>query len=55
MGELQSALDELAGLDLDGLADGPLLDHVRELLVAQNRITAAVTRATRRADVRVAC
>ncbi|WP_233498379.1 DUF222 domain-containing protein [Blastococcus sp. TF02A-26] len=54
MGELQSVLDELAGLDLDGLPDGPLLDHVRELVVARNRITAALTRATRRADVRSA-
>ena len=55
MGELQSALDELALVDLDGLLDGPLLDHVRELVVAHNRIAAALTRATRRADVRGAC
>jgi hypothetical protein len=55
MGELQSALDALAGLDLDELPDGPLLDHVRELVVAQNRIGAALTRASRRADVRAAC
>ncbi len=37
MGELQSALDELACLDLDGLPDGPLLDHLRELVAAVNR------------------
>ena len=55
MGELQSALDELAGLDLDEFSDGPLLDHVRELVVARNRITAALTAATRRADARGAC
>ncbi|WP_029433214.1 HNH endonuclease signature motif containing protein [Blastococcus sp. URHD0036] len=55
MGELQSALDALSGVDLDELSDGPLLDHVRELVVARNRITAALTRAVRRADVRAAC
>ncbi|WP_029431094.1 HNH endonuclease signature motif containing protein [Blastococcus sp. URHD0036] len=55
MGELQSALDALSGVDLDELSDGPLLDHVRELAVARNRITAALTRAVRRADVRAAC
>jgi hypothetical protein len=53
--ELQSALDELAGLDLDGLSDGPLLDHVRDLVAAQNRLAAALTAATRRADARGAC
>ena len=52
MGELQSALDELACLDLDGLPDGPLLDHVRELVTAVNRIGAELTRAARRVDVR---
>ncbi|WP_029429967.1 HNH endonuclease signature motif containing protein [Blastococcus sp. URHD0036] len=55
MGELQSALDALAAVDLDELSDGPLLDHVRELAVAQNRLGAALTRAVRRADVRAAC
>ncbi|WP_233498390.1 DUF222 domain-containing protein [Blastococcus sp. TF02A-26] len=55
MGELRSALDELAGLDLDELTDGPLLDHVRELVMTSHRLSAALTRAVRRADVRLAC
>jgi Domain of unknown function (DUF222) len=54
VGELQSALDALAALDLDGLPDGPLLDHVRELVIASNRISAELTRAVRRVDVRSA-
>ncbi|MGY1739115.1 MULTISPECIES: DUF222 domain-containing protein [unclassified Blastococcus] len=52
MGELQSVLDELAGLDLDELPDGPLLDHVRGLVAAGHRITAELTRAVRRVDAR---
>ena len=52
MGELRSALDALAGTDMDGLSDGELLAHVSELVVAGNRIVAALTRAVRRADVR---
>src|SRR3712207_9379689 len=54
MGELQSALDALAALDLDELPDGPLLEHLREVVVAVNRLTAHATRVTRRADVRAA-
>jgi hypothetical protein len=55
MGELQPALDKLAGLDLDGLSDGPLLDHLREVVLAVNRLTAHAVQVTRRADVRGAC
>ncbi|MCV2491362.1 DUF222 domain-containing protein [Geodermatophilus sp. YIM 151500] len=54
MGELASALDALAADDLDGLSDGELLDRVRELAVAEHRITAALTRTVRRAEVRQA-
>ena len=52
MGELQSALDELAALDLDGMPDGVLLDHLREAVTAVNRMTAHLTRVARRVDVR---
>ena len=55
MDQLQEALDALAGLDLDGLPDGPLLDHLREAVGAVNRLTAHVTRVVRRVDVRGAC
>ena len=54
MGELQSALDELAALDLGELPDGALLDHLREMGTAANRISAHVTRVVRRVDVRSA-
>ncbi|WP_409329096.1 HNH endonuclease signature motif containing protein [Trujillonella humicola] len=52
MGELQSALDALAALDLDGLPDGALLDHARQLSAAANRLEAELTRVVRRIDVR---
>ncbi|MGY1769854.1 DUF222 domain-containing protein [Blastococcus sp. SYSU D00813] len=52
MGELQSALDTLAGLDLDDLPDGELLDHARELSAAAHRLEAELTRVVRRVDVR---
>ncbi len=55
MGELQSALDALATVDLDEFSDGVLLEHLREVLVAANRLAAHATRVTRRADVRTAC
>ncbi|WP_409331863.1 HNH endonuclease signature motif containing protein [Trujillonella humicola] len=55
MRELQTALDALAVLDLDELPDGVLLEHLREVLAAANRLTAHATRVTRRADVRAAC
>jgi hypothetical protein len=51
VGELQSALDALASMDLDGLPDGELLAHVSELVVANNRLAAELTRVVRRADV----
>ncbi|WP_409332201.1 HNH endonuclease signature motif containing protein [Trujillonella humicola] len=54
MGELQSALDALAALDLDGLPDGVLLDHLREAVTAAHRISAHVTRIARRVDARSA-
>ncbi|MGY1773036.1 DUF222 domain-containing protein [Blastococcus sp. SYSU D00813] len=54
MGELQSALDALASLDLDGLPDGDLLGHLHEIIVATNRLAAHATRVTRRVDVRAA-
>ncbi|SEO40554.1 HNH endonuclease signature motif containing protein [Trujillonella endophytica] len=52
MGELRSALDALATLDLDELADAALLEHTRELVTASHRIAAALTRVARRVDVR---
>jgi hypothetical protein len=55
MGELRSALDELAALDFEEFSDGPLLDHLREVVTAINRLTAHAVRVTRRADVRGAC
>jgi hypothetical protein len=54
MGELRSALDALAAVDLDGLPDGALLEHTRELIAASHRIAAALTRVTRRVEVRSA-
>ncbi|RFU21701.1 HNH endonuclease signature motif containing protein [Geodermatophilus marinus] len=54
MSELGSALDELTGLDLDELADGPLLELVGELVTAANRVAAALTTAVRAADRREA-
>ncbi|SDE71587.1 protein of unknown function [Blastococcus fimeti] len=52
--ELLSALDELAGIDLDELSPDGLLDLVAGLVTATNRMTAAVTRAVRAADRREA-
>ncbi|MGY1770310.1 DUF222 domain-containing protein [Blastococcus sp. SYSU D00813] len=52
MGELRSALDTLAGLDLDDLPDGALLDHARELSAAAHRLEAELIRVVRRVDVR---
>ncbi|MCV2492039.1 13E12 repeat family protein, partial [Geodermatophilus sp. YIM 151500] len=54
MGELASALDALAADDLDGLSHGALLDRVHELVAAQNRITAELTRTVHRAELRQA-
>ncbi|MGY1771167.1 DUF222 domain-containing protein [Blastococcus sp. SYSU D00813] len=52
MGELQSALDALAILDLDDLSDGELLDRLRAAVTAAHRISAHVTRVARRVDAR---
>ncbi|SEO40018.1 HNH endonuclease signature motif containing protein [Trujillonella endophytica] len=52
MGELQSALDGLATLDLDELPDAALLAQLRELVAVQHRVTAQLTRVARRVDVR---
>src|SRR5512133_1403981 len=46
-----SALDALAADDLVELPAGSLLELVRELVAAQNRIAAQLARAVRRADV----
>src|SRR3954451_19100201 len=35
---------------LDGLSDGELLEHVRELVAAQNRVAARLARAVRAAE-----
>ncbi len=52
--ELRSALDDLAAVDLTGLADDALLDLVAELSTAANRVAAALTSAVRAADRREA-
>src|SRR3954471_17587926 len=39
---------------LDGLSDGELLEHVRELVVQQNRVAARLARAVRAAESRQA-
>lgn len=54
MSELLSALDELAGIDLDELTADALLDLVAGLVTATNRMTASLTRAVRAADRREA-
>jgi hypothetical protein len=52
--ELLSALDELAGIDLDELPEDALLDFVGGLVAASNRMAAALTSAVRAADRREA-
>jgi hypothetical protein len=52
--ELLSALDELAGIDLDELSEDALLDLVGGLVTASNRMAAALTSAVRAADRREA-
>jgi len=49
--ELQASLDALAGEDLSPLFGPALLDRLRPLLVAQNRIAAEVARTVREAEV----
>ena len=51
MGELQSALDALAAEDLDTLPAGAQLDRICNLVAAQNRLAAVVTRAVRKAEL----
>ena len=51
MGELQSALDTLAGAELHGLSDGEVLDRTALLVAARNRIDAELTRTVRHAAV----
>ena len=51
MGELQSALDALAAEDLSPLFGPALLDRLRPLLQAQNRIAAEITRTVRECEV----
>ena len=51
MGVLQSALDALAAEDLDTLPAGAQLDRIRNLVAAQNRVAALLTRAVRTADL----
>ena len=51
MGELQSALDALAAEDLDTLPAGAQLDRIRNLVAAQHRVAALLTRAVRTADL----
>ena len=51
MGELQSALDALAGEDLDGLVAPQFLDRTSMLVRARNRIDAELARTARRAEL----
>jgi len=51
VGELQSALDALAAEDLSPLFGPALLDRLRPLLQAQNRIAAEITRTVRECEV----
>ena len=54
MSELRSALDLLAGVDLDALSEDALLDLAGELVTASNRIAASLTTVVRTADRREA-
>jgi hypothetical protein len=49
--ELQAALDALAGDDLSPLFGAALLDRLRPLLVAQNRLAAEVARTVRECEL----
>src|SRR5918995_4351569 len=49
--ELQAALDALAGDDLSPLFGPALLDRLRPLLVAQNRLAAEIARTVRECEV----
>jgi hypothetical protein len=51
MGELTSTLDSLAGDDLHAMFGPQLLDRLGELLAAQNRIAAEVTRTVRECEL----
>jgi Domain of unknown function (DUF222) len=51
MGELRSALDDLAADDLQAMPTAEVMDRLRELLQVQNRIAAEVTRTVRAADL----
>jgi hypothetical protein len=44
-----------SAVELDGLSDGGLLDHVQDLVAEQNRIAARLARAVRAAENRQAC
>lgn len=54
MSELRSALDQLAGIDMDELADDTLLELVGELSTGANRMAALLTKAARAAERREA-
>lgn len=54
MSELRSALDQLAEIDLVALSEDALLDLAGELVVAGNRLSAALTTVVRAADRREA-
>ena len=51
MGELRSALDALAAEDVDGMFGPQVIDSLRELLPALNRLTAEVVRRVRAGEV----
>jgi hypothetical protein len=51
VGELQSAVDALAAEDLSALSGPQVLDDLRPLLVARNRLDAEITRRVRAVDV----
>ncbi|MGK5114461.1 DUF222 domain-containing protein, partial [Geodermatophilus sp. CPCC 205506] len=51
MGELAVALDGLADDELDSLFGPALLDRLRGLLVAENRLAAEITRTVRQCEL----
>ncbi|OMQ14316.1 endonuclease [Modestobacter sp. VKM Ac-2676] len=55
MGELDAALDALAGSGLLGLSDGEVLDRTAALVAARNRLDAELTRTVRHAGAVQAC
>jgi len=55
MADLNQALDELAGEDLFAVSAAQLLERVRAVVAAQNRLAAELARTVRRAELAQAC